>query len=286
MLLDQFGSQTRRRVRRLLNEAYYFFVQPLRPETRVNLGSGRRKWRNWILFDEIENEGIRFFRFSDSATLPLANASVDLVYTSHFLEHVGDPVAEQVVAESFRILKPGGTFAVKIPDFDAFVNAFLQRKAEIFSEVAFELVSHSWPSKGIIDSIHSRFSMMFCGFWDDEWGPHYTSSDRHENRAGFHGPPKLTKLQLEEIVATSSGPHVIAARLREIAESQGATHFNHCNAWGRSEMESLLDGVGFVLTHSDKKTMRNLAREIPDFDDMGSWSSYFIAQKPAKDTGS
>lgn len=286
MVYEKCAKSPKRQVSRLANSGYSLLIQPFIPVTRVNLGSGRRKWRNWLCFDHIQDEGISFFMFSETSDLPIASKSTGLVYTSHFLEHVRDSVANQVVSEAYRILKPNGVLVVKIPDFDMFVARFLKRDAKSFSDVGIEDVVHSWPSKGISDSLHNRFAMMLCGFWDDEWGHHYTSSERHEKRLGFHGPPKLNNHQLESIVAEASGPHSMAARLRIIAESQGALNFNHCNAWGRSEMERLLIESGFVVERNDRKTMRKLALEIPDFYAMNSWSAYFIARKPLNDNRS
>lgn len=280
---ERYVDRVWRGSRRLLDGVYAVLIQSFSHRTRVNLGSGRRNWRHWICFDEIQDEAVSFFRFSETADLPLPAESVDLVYTSHFLEHVRDAVAKQVVADAFRVLKEDGVLVVKIPDFDNFVASFRKRDEESFIGVGIEQVIHSWPSRGISDSLHNRFAMMFCGFWDDQWGQHYTLSLVSEDRAGFHGPPKLTNRQLEDIVARASGPHAIAARLRKIAENQGASNFNHLNAWGRSEMENLLVKAGFVLMGNDKKTMRKLAFEIPDFHDMESWSAYFIARKTSKE---
>ena len=47
--------------------------------------------------------------------LPFPDESFDVVYSANVLEHTNDP--ERVVAESLRVLKPGGTLHFEVPNF-------------------------------------------------------------------------------------------------------------------------------------------------------------------------
>lgn len=49
-------------------------------------------------------------------SIPLADGVADFVYSSHFLEHLFRKDGERLLAESFRVLKPGGTVRVVVPD--------------------------------------------------------------------------------------------------------------------------------------------------------------------------
>ncbi len=49
----------------------------------------------------------------DGKILPFLNNSQDFVYSSHVLEHVGDPVG--TLEEWFRVIKPGGHIFVVVP---------------------------------------------------------------------------------------------------------------------------------------------------------------------------
>lgn len=51
---------------------------------------------------------------ASSATLPLADASYDVVFTSNVLEHLEDP--STLFREVARVLKPGGVFINKTPN--------------------------------------------------------------------------------------------------------------------------------------------------------------------------
>lgn len=48
--------------------------------------------------------------------LPYADSTIDYVYTSHFLEHLARADAKRLIAEVFRILKPGGVARIVVPD--------------------------------------------------------------------------------------------------------------------------------------------------------------------------
>ena len=63
--------------------------------------------------------------------LPFADATADFVYSSHVLEHFYQSDAERLVSEMFRILKPGGTVRVCIPDLEYAMRLYQEgRKAE------------------------------------------------------------------------------------------------------------------------------------------------------------
>ena len=48
--------------------------------------------------------------------IPFPEESADFVYTSHFLEHLHKVHAMKLLNESYRVLKPGGTIRICVPD--------------------------------------------------------------------------------------------------------------------------------------------------------------------------
>ena len=56
--------------------------------------------------------------------LPFEDASFDLVYVSHVLEHVPWFRAKFAAAEAFRVLAPGGALEVWVPDFEYLVKCY------------------------------------------------------------------------------------------------------------------------------------------------------------------
>jgi SAM-dependent methyltransferase len=55
----------------------------------------------------------------------LSTGSVDLIYASHVLEHIGRHDYLQVLAEWHRVLKPGGVLRVGVPDFRSIAEEYV-----------------------------------------------------------------------------------------------------------------------------------------------------------------
>lgn len=60
--------------------------------------------------------------------LPLADHSVDLVYCSHFVEHIPRKYVLGFLRECRRILRPGGTLRIVVPDFEEMCTRYLESR--------------------------------------------------------------------------------------------------------------------------------------------------------------
>lgn len=61
-----------------------------------------------------------------SKGVPHDDASVDVIYSSHMLEHFTRDDAEALLRECFRVLKPGGLLRMVVPDLRAVVTHYLE----------------------------------------------------------------------------------------------------------------------------------------------------------------
>jgi SAM-dependent methyltransferase len=66
----------------------------------------------------------RFVHHNLEYGIPLATACADYVFSSHFLEHLSKAHGEQLIREAERILKPGGTIRIAIPDLSQTIAAY------------------------------------------------------------------------------------------------------------------------------------------------------------------
>ncbi|HJR88675.1 MAG TPA: methyltransferase domain-containing protein [Aeromicrobium sp.] len=57
--------------------------------------------------------------------IPMADASVDVVYHSHVFEHIDRDAVDGFLAEIHRVLKPGGVQRIVVPDLERLVRAYL-----------------------------------------------------------------------------------------------------------------------------------------------------------------
>jgi len=112
---------------------------------KINLGCGLSTADNWenidgsptVLIQKLPVFGV-FFRlitspkfpasvkYGDVRTgLPFPNESVDIIYSSHMLEHLSLEDFRLALEEIQRILKPGGVFRSVIPDLEVSIKDYL-----------------------------------------------------------------------------------------------------------------------------------------------------------------
>ena len=82
---------------------------------RVELGCGpSRKFHDSVTVDRVDLEGVDIVADLDEG-IPLDDASVDEIWSAHFLEHVADLGA--FMREMYRVLKQGGRAVHVVPHF-------------------------------------------------------------------------------------------------------------------------------------------------------------------------
>lgn len=123
---------------------------------RINIGCGQtptRGWRNFDnslsvrlasvpllpkllgkigLLDKSQSQFIEFARTSNIEYgnavrgIPLPSGSVEILYSSHVLEHLDIGEAELFIKEAMRLLCPGGIIRLVVPDLKKLVDLYLQ----------------------------------------------------------------------------------------------------------------------------------------------------------------
>ncbi len=102
---------------------------------RVHLGCGadiRPGWINidmgltpWAGVNSASNAGAVVIRHDLRRGLPLADDSCELIYSSHFFEHLEYRDGVRLMRDCYRVLSPGGTFRVSLPNFKRLFDAYL-----------------------------------------------------------------------------------------------------------------------------------------------------------------
>lgn len=57
--------------------------------------------------------------------IPFPDNSIDLIYTSHLLEHFDYNEMIKLLRDVYRVLKPGGEFKIVVPDASLFVRGYM-----------------------------------------------------------------------------------------------------------------------------------------------------------------
>ncbi len=84
---------------------------------------------NWINFDYVNSsESVK--KANLLKRLPIKQEIADLVYSSHFLEHIPRPKVNDFLNEILRILKPGGVVRFVLPDLENMANSYVNLRKQ------------------------------------------------------------------------------------------------------------------------------------------------------------
>jgi predicted SAM-dependent methyltransferase len=83
---------------------------------KLHLGCGKRHIPGFVHIDAVEYPHVDHVATIDNLGF-LPDESVDLIYNCHVLEHFRRKDVGRVLREWARVLKPGGTLRVSVPDF-------------------------------------------------------------------------------------------------------------------------------------------------------------------------
>ncbi len=126
-------------------------------DLKLNLGCGRTILSGWVNIDNSPSVVLNKFPFANdilfrlrvlsreqvenrwpkniiwrdvSRKVPYPDGVVDKVYSSHFLEHIERERGENVLRETFRVLKQGGIFRLVVPDLVFHVQRYIKKISE------------------------------------------------------------------------------------------------------------------------------------------------------------
>lgn len=112
------------------NYEKYFDAASIRKRNFYNIGAGKFVHPCWTNIDITDEHfqpgndggvtGILYDLFLHQP-IPVATNSAELIYSSHTIEHIDDASLQNMLNESYRMLKPGGAIRLVTPDAD---NAF------------------------------------------------------------------------------------------------------------------------------------------------------------------
>lgn len=134
---------------------------------KLNLGCGAHVVDGWVNVDysvgarfvklpllRTFNRKVRLFELDWNDTIylhdltktfPWADSSIDIVYSSHTLEHLSKEDGHRFLAECHRVLRPNGIVRLVVPDLRRAVNEYLGGRihADDFVEALGVLYEHS-----------------------------------------------------------------------------------------------------------------------------------------------
>lgn len=102
-----------------------------RVEKKIYLGGGNFSKEGWCNLDLICNYDIGLMAMRD-----FHPSSADLIFSSHFIEHIPPQKVQVLLKNAFKILKTGGVLRISGPDLDIMTREVLQGKSSFLSFVS------------------------------------------------------------------------------------------------------------------------------------------------------
>lgn len=91
---------------------------------KLHLGCGSRNFgEDWI---HVDAQPYPHVTFSDVFPLPFIPNVADTIYASHLLQYFNKLEAANVLANWRKVLKPGGTLRLAVPDFEAMAQLYIE----------------------------------------------------------------------------------------------------------------------------------------------------------------
>ncbi len=154
----------------------------------INLGSGSKRFEGFINVDFFTSKrnGVDYgadLRYP----LLIDEAVVDGIFCEHTMEHLTYSMVDQLMSECYRILKPGGTLRIIVPDVSKFVENYAQKNQVWFDQwehLMFITSSDGERSKRKLVSKMSAISFvtqeyLHVACWDYETMLYYLLKNRY-----------------------------------------------------------------------------------------------------------
>jgi glycosyltransferase involved in cell wall biosynthesis/SAM-dependent methyltransferase len=131
----------------------------------LNLGCGSAFHPDWINID-FHDHGGAVLAYDLRLGIPLPDATVDVVYHSHVLEHFTCEGGKTLLAECFRVLRPGGLLRIAVPDLENIARAYITALEEAKAGAPGAGERHQWMIIELIDQmVRTRPGGAMAEFW-------------------------------------------------------------------------------------------------------------------------
>jgi predicted SAM-dependent methyltransferase len=135
---------------------------------RVQIGGGTHRLPGFYNIDIVEPADLIW---DVRESLPLADDSVEFLFSEHFLEHIDYPRSVKTyAAEAHRVIAAGGHIVTGVPDAEAVLTAYKTRDPAFFADMR-----DRWYSRrDCLANLNTYLDLVNYVFRDQDDNDHYT----------------------------------------------------------------------------------------------------------------
>jgi SAM-dependent methyltransferase len=131
-------------------------------------------------------------KWATARDLPVPSSSLDIVYSSHMMEHLSQDEARAFLAEALRVLRPNGVLRLALPNVRVHVDEYIQ------TGDADRFIESLHMSRAPVRGIKNWLKLLLSGDRNHIWMYDGPSLVRFVTAAGFQAvevmPPGTTKI--------------------------------------------------------------------------------------------
>ncbi len=193
------------------------------------------------------NADHRIDLWRDPLQLPFADGSIEVIYSSHLIEHLDNEACRRLFREWYRILKKGGVLRVVAPNMDYFIDSYLTDEKHAFFK--------DETAPGIGRTYYEEIAMQVYMYNYDRrlLEPHNLLASQFSGRKGYI---VFDKQDIESNVRSMSKEEFTAwlASHNDPNERGG-----HCNGWNSKKLIRFLEELHFSQVKESKfrESVRN-----------------------------
>tara|TARA_Y100000589_G_scaffold73386_1_gene66498 strand:+ start:10991 stop:11917 length:927 start_codon:yes stop_codon:yes gene_type:complete len=116
----------------------------------LNLACGQTHHEEWVNVDQFEKDGVSACDLTKP--LPFDDESFQVLYCSHFLEHLRTDQATSFLYECLRILRPGGIIRLAVPDLEGMARDYLRIIDDLENQTE-RKTDHQWMILELFDQM-------------------------------------------------------------------------------------------------------------------------------------
>ena len=230
------------------------------------LAVGERVRPNFLMatLDAVETSDFNII-VSSTFTYPLADSSLEVIYSSHNIEHYGENIAKTFFTESYRVLRVGGELLIEVPDVKLLYDEF-KRYVEFGDTSIEKIIDWNYASKNVLDNVRkyqpssdlillNKLSTKFLSYISCYCDPPFI---------GDHTPVLIDEEHILSALKKMSMDDFFSWVINHQTDAQIASG-GHCSAWYYEKLKEILEDIGFDVKLRKYQGSRKLHRFlVPD----------------------